>query len=1022
MAAEQYLTRVPDESEHQSVRKRLEASFSSIAGFIKTSLRPLPLETGDGSYIHEPEHTTLLKDLSKLGFRDMLTLAEMVKAGTTEEKVNDSEYLMEDIIALASDLPAKSRRGQALSNGFVDLLWNDIQHPPLSYMGDDYKFRKADGSHNNVRWPQLGAAGMPYARTVQPGPNHLQVFNKPDPGVIFDSVMARKGFQPHPNKISSVLFYLATIIIHDIFKTSHKDPGTSLTSSYLDLAPLYGSSQEEQDAVRTFTDGMLKQDCFSEKRILGFPPGVGVLLIMFNRFHNYIAGQLAAINEGGRFKKPKPGDAQEEHKWIKYDNDLFQTARLITCGLYINIILKDYVRVILNLHRTESVWDLDPRTKQGKALFGDAAAEGVGNQVSAEFNLVYRWHATISERDTQWTEDMYAELFPHKSPQDVTVEDLQEGLCGWAQSLPSDPQKRCFSDIRRVDGKLDDQSLVDILQASIEDVSGAFGANRVPLVMRSIEVLGIEQARSWNLATLNEFRSYFNLAPHKKFTDINPDPDVAKQLKHLYGEPDLVELYPGLVVEGSKERKDPGSGLCPSFTISRAVLSDAVALVRGDRFYTVDYTPANLTNFGFTAASYDNNLDQGHVFYKLILRAFPDHFQSNSIYAHFPMVIPSETQAILTKLEKDDMYNFDAPRYIPKPRMINSYKTGTKILNDKIHYGITWGKAVTFLMENNDYAYGSDFMLSGDGPHCAASRQLMQGALYKGGWEHEVKKFYEKITIELLRDKAYKLAGDNEVDVVRDIGNLAQVHFSAEVFNLPLKTTEHPHRPYAEQELYLVMALVFICIFFDKDPVQSFPLHQAARAVTQQLGQLLEMRLEPLGAISTFEQIMDWFHQTDPLPLYGKHMVMKLLESDLGKKDIIYSQILGTAGGMVSIQGQLFAQVLDFYLRPENELHLRTIQSLARMNTGDADDQILCYFMEGARIVSSVALPRDVKQDIIIEEKGEQIHLKAGEQVVVNLVGPSIQPTRLFTDECRYHARTIPKSSQTQKRSTSRVP
>jgi hypothetical protein len=31
----------------------------------------------------------------------------------------------------------------------------------------------------------------------------------------------------------------------------------------------------------------------------------------------------------------------------------------------------------------------------------------------------------------------------------------------------------------------------------------------------------------------------------------------------------------------------PGVGIAPTFTISRAVLSDAVALVRGDRHYTV---------------------------------------------------------------------------------------------------------------------------------------------------------------------------------------------------------------------------------------------------------------------------------------------------------------------------------------------------------------------------------------------------------------------------------------------------
>ena len=34
----------------------------------------------------------------------------------------------------------------------------------------------------------------------------------------------------------------------------------------------------------------------------------------------------------------------------------------------------------------------------------------------------------------------------------------------------------------------------------------------------------------------------------------------------------------------------PGAGLCPGFTISRAILSDAVALVRGDRLLSIECT------------------------------------------------------------------------------------------------------------------------------------------------------------------------------------------------------------------------------------------------------------------------------------------------------------------------------------------------------------------------------------------------------------------------------------------------
>lgn len=54
-------------------------------------------------------------------------------------------------------------------------------------------------------------------------------------------------------------------------------------------------------------------------------------------FHNYVVEQLAVVNENGRFTKPSEGLTHEttEKSWTKYDNDLFQTGRLVTCGLYI---------------------------------------------------------------------------------------------------------------------------------------------------------------------------------------------------------------------------------------------------------------------------------------------------------------------------------------------------------------------------------------------------------------------------------------------------------------------------------------------------------------------------------------------------------------------------------------------------------------------------------------------------------------------------------------------------------------
>jgi hypothetical protein len=103
---------------------------------------------------------------------------------------------------------------------------------------------------------------------------------------------------------------------------------------------LYGKDQSEQDYVRDKKDGLLKKDVFAELRLLFQPPGVCVLIIAFNRFHNYVVRELATRNENGRFSLPRrvaKGDNDEENEkeekkyaeaLSKRDNDLFQTGRL----------------------------------------------------------------------------------------------------------------------------------------------------------------------------------------------------------------------------------------------------------------------------------------------------------------------------------------------------------------------------------------------------------------------------------------------------------------------------------------------------------------------------------------------------------------------------------------------------------------------------------------------------------------------------------------------------------------------
>ncbi|EDN96731.1 hypothetical protein SS1G_01657 [Sclerotinia sclerotiorum 1980 UF-70] len=863
----------------------------------------------------------IFRDLKSITPEDANTLLQLFSSEIKGVQ-NDNTLLLEKTVQLLSSQPETSGIGKSLTASFVNTLWDALPHPPMRSLDKKYMYRDADGGNNNIRMPDLGRAGTAYAKNV----NAVRMKKKdlPDPGELFDSLMRRGGidgeepFKGSPTGISSQLFYLATIIIHDLFLTDHEDMTKSKTSSYLDLSPLYGCNQEEQNAIRTFEDGKLKPDCFSSKRILGFPPGVGVFLIMFNRFHNYVVEMLAQINDNGRFTKPKP--EAEKSAFDKYDNDLFQTGRLVTCGLYVNIVLKDYVRTILNLNRTTSKWDLDPRVEEAKNLLSNPAAEGVGNQVSAEFNLIYRWHSAISQKDEEWTNAEYTRLFPNKSPADVTLPELLRGLYTMEAELPTDPSQRSFANLTRLpDGSYDEGSLASIFQSSVEDLSGAFGAANVPPIMRSIEILSIIQSRSWNMCTLNEFRSFVGLTPHKSFADINPDPIIAKRLKEFYGSPEDLELYPRVVVRKTKPPVVPGSGLCT----------------------------------GYNEVQFDTNIDDGAVLYKLVLRAFPNYFEGNSIYAHFPFTTPEVNREIQKSLGREGLYSWEVPKKKAELSSVQTWDECKGILEDSVNWKVTWGPPISVLtsQESSDSSKTDSspavlpFCLAGDAPVNATSRSLIISSFYNlptghdhkndkehPDWSSALNQFYTDNTADLFEKHKVLIptvstsASTNEtstisktyrVDIVSDICNRVFTRFAAGVFDIPLKLgmgntvdvniTTDPEEGYTEEELYDSLSVAFICIFNNLDVTKSFAVDQQARAIAKKLGDILMERTKDGKIGEAFDGLKDKLHslvfddkterhvegwvqkEKERLALkgYGREMVERFIEG--GKKSSNFS-------------------------------------------------------------------------------------------------------------------------------------
>lgn len=928
---------------------------------------------------------------SNIGLAGSLADSKFLDGGV----VDDRKYQMESIIQLAASLDPDSDTLKHLSHSFIKLLWDNLQHPPLSILGEPYKYRQADGSHNNVLYPQLGRAGQPYARTIKPLTLKQGVL--PDPGVLFDALMARgKDPKEHPNKISSMLFYLASIIIHDIFHTDESDYSKVKTSSYLDLAPLYGNNQKEQDKVRLFKDGLLKPDTFSNVRILGFPPGVAALMVCFNRYHNYIAIQLKTINEGDRFTS-KAGDKGQK----QVDEDLFQTARLITCGLYVNIILTDYVRTILNLNRTNSTWTLDPRENSG-IYDSSGIASGIGNQVSCEFNLVYRWHSAISKKDEDWTEKMYAKILGRTDVHDVTQEELVKKLHQWAKLKGNDPASWSLDNLyedrypRRVNGTFDDHDLCEILTEGTEDVACAFGARQVPVVMKLIEVMGMKQARSWNVATLNEFRRFFKLEPHKTFKDITTDDEVAHALEALYQHPDYVELYPGIVVEDAKEAYEPGSGLCPGYTISRTILADAVALVRGDRFYTIDFTPASLTNWGFNQIKPDPEVAQGGCIYNLLMRALPNWYRGNSVYALYPFTVPKENRKILEKLEKFELYDFKRPSYLPVPMSIKSWAGVVGVLQDQRNFRVPWGAHTTYLT-------GHDYMLSGDKPANAEQKAEIHQALYcPVNWKKEIRRFYEALTTQLIEIKSDKLRDQwYQLDACRDVGNLSHAVFVAQMFSIPLKSSKSLNPAAVEvEQLYLAFAVLFAYVFLDADTARSFKLRTGAKAAGDSLHKLIKLVCTQvqIGSYTHLNGLFNIGQSSKTLSDYGTKLIARMLETS-ETADATAWAIIPTAAAAVATQAQHFAQMLDLYLSPEYKEHWPAIQSLAWSDTDEDFELLKSYALEANRLAPAAwgLLRRSVTSAIINDGKYGKKKVAEDEQIYTDFVSAGLDP-KVFPD------------------------
>ena len=540
---------------------------------------------------------------------------------------------------------------------------------------------------------------------------------------------------------------------------------------------------------------------------------------------------------------------------------------------------------------------MDPRIAIDKHFDGNGVPRGVGNQVSAEFNLMYRFHSTISKRDGKWLDDFLSnEVFPNigKPLEKLNGKELIEGLIDFeTNKVAAEPRDRVFGGLKRdpKSGKFDDEAMVKILSDSMQDPAGLFGARMVPKAMRVVEILGILQARKWKLASLNEFRDFFGLKRHETMEDINPNPEVASILRSLYDHPDMVELYPGLFLEEGKPAMNPGCGGCPPYTVGRGVFSDAVTLVRSDRFYTLDYTPATLTNWGMAEVQQDPKTLGGSMFYKLIQRAFPGWFPYNSASVMQPMFTKKANLQIAEELGTRAMFTDQDPKRPPVPKLLTLHQGIRDVLSDKQSFVVPWLKGLNDLFPGKkDY---KGFMLGGDAEANAEQRKLVMSVMYSpvdfktiftGAVMDYGARFLNQETFKYKESGASPL---RLIDIVRDVAIPVNAHVLADLFSLDLKTQHNPAGSLTVAQLYKHLINVRIWGFNNNDPGMAWRRRAWAREGAEVLTKSTKHVVEGVSRDQSFKTLAgflfsrrsmrpDWSDKGS-LRAYGREVTRKLL-------------------------------------------------------------------------------------------------------------------------------------------------
>jgi hypothetical protein len=494
--------------------------------------------------------------------------------------------------------------------------------------------RTADGTHNDLSKPPMGAAGTRFGRNFpldQVYPDSGAILD-PNPRTVSRELLTRHQFQP-----ATTLNLLAAawiqFMVHDWFHHGKNDgshlfdipldkddpwfehpmrvprtrpdptrppnakdgPPTfvNAVTHWWDGSQIYGSSREEEARLRSGRDGKLKIDDkgflpLDEKGIddTGINDNWWVGLSMFHtifvREHNAICDKLRSVYP----------------TWS--DQDLYVRARLINAALLAKIHTVEWTPAILGhptiIFSMEGGWwgilgkqitDALGRYGSGDILSGIPGSKTdhftADFALTEEFVSVYRMHSLMPDEFRMRSAKTDEPVLPQKDRPPMNLRDVSgKQTRGVMNAVPLEDLFYSFGTTNP--GALTLHNYPKFLQTLQKDDGTAVD-------VASIDIL---RDRERGIPRYNRFRRLLHMPPARSFEDITDNKKYAEELRQVYNND--IEKLDAMVGMLAESRRPKGFGF--GETAFRIFLVMAPRRLKSDRFFSKDFTPKVYTQTG----------------------------------------------------------------------------------------------------------------------------------------------------------------------------------------------------------------------------------------------------------------------------------------------------------------------------------------------------------------------------------------------------------------------------------------